>query len=194
VRYDSSGPVLLLPGSRRQAVARIFPRLLAGYQCGTFRPAVVLHPSEEIAGLLREEVDRSPGGQVSLRSMDEQLRSEPLAAAAVLTSSGTMSMHCALAGIPGAIAYRADPVTYWLGRWLVRIPYLGIANIILGEPMYPEFIQGAATPAALAAQLRASLQDPGRRERTAEQSLRLRALLSQPAAGTAVDWLSRNLG
>ena len=58
-----------------------------------------------------------------------------------------MSMHCALAGIPGAIVYRTDPLTYLAGRWLVRVPYLGIANILLGEPMYPEYIQGASSPA-----------------------------------------------
>jgi len=64
-------------------------------------------------------------------------------AAAVLTSSGTMSMHCALAGIPGAIAYRAHPLTYLIGRRLVKVPHLGIANLLLKEPMYPELIQDA---------------------------------------------------
>jgi lipid-A-disaccharide synthase len=194
VRYDPAGPVLLLPGSRTRAVERIFPRLLGGYQNGTFRPAVVLYPSDEIAKVLRALLARSPGGQVNLVPMAEQVRQDPLGASAVLTSSGTMSMHCALAGIPGAIAYRTDALTYWLGRWLVRIPYLGIANLILGEPMYPEYIQSAATPQALAVELKACLQDPQRRERAAAQALRLRALLSQPAAGTAADWLARHLG
>jgi lipid-A-disaccharide synthase len=114
-------------------------------------------------------------------------------AAAVLTSSGTMSMHCALAGIPGAIAYRTDALTYFLGRMLVKIEYLGIANLLLGEPMYPEFIQHAATPAALAAELRACVHDPARRARTAAHAARLRELLSVPASGTAADWLMRQL-
>jgi lipid-A-disaccharide synthase len=105
-----------------------------------------------------------------------------------------MSLHCALAGIPGAIAYRANPVTYLLGRMVVNVERLGIANLLLGEPMYPEFIQGAATPAALAGELRASVDDPGRRARTLEQATRLRSLLAQPAAGTAAGWLARQLG
>ena len=104
-----------------------------------------------------------------------------------------MSMHCALAGIPGAITYRTDPLTYWLGRMLVRVDQLGIANLLLGEPMYPEFIQGAARPAALARELRACLDDPARREQTAAQAARLRALLSVPASGTTADWLARHL-
>jgi len=114
-----------------------------------------------------------------------------LGASAVLTSSGTMSMHCALAGIPGAIAYRANPVTYLIGRMLVRVEYLGIANLLLKEPMYPEYIQGAATPAALAKALQAALADPARRAKTSEQAARLRALLGAPASGSAADWLLR---
>ena len=117
----------------------------------------------------------------------------PVAAAAVLTSSGTMSMHCALAGIPGVVTYRADPLTYWIGRWLVKVPYLGIANLLLGEAMYPEFIQGAAKPAVLAAELQACLEDPARREKTAAQAARLRALLAQPASGSAAEWVARQL-
>ena len=103
-------------------------------------------------------------------------------------------MQCALAAIPGAIAYRAHPLTYVLGRMLVNVEYLGIANLLLNEPMYPEYIQGASTPAALAAELRASLDQPARRERTAEQARRLRAALAVPATGTAADWLWRHLG
>ena len=103
-------------------------------------------------------------------------------------------MHCALAGIPGAVAYRANPLTYVLGRWLVRVPYLGIANLLLPEPMYPEYLQGAATPASLASELAAALDDPTRRARSEAQARQLRAILHQPAAGTAADWLARQLG
>jgi lipid-A-disaccharide synthase len=188
VNYRPDAPVLLLPGSRRQAVARIFPVLLAGYTAsGTERPAVVLYPSEAIRHVLESiprpaRVELRPGG------------GPPLAASAVLTSSGTMSMHCALAGIPGAIAYRANPITYLIGRQLVKIPYLGIANLLLGEPMYPEYLQQAATPTALARELQACLADPARAAEAEAQARRLRAALAQPATGTAADWLFRHLG
>ena len=191
VRYDSSGPVLLLPGSRRQAVSRIFPVLLAGFRAFGQRDAVVLYPSAEILDVLRTV---APPPNVRLVQVSEEReRAEPIVAAAVLTSSGTMSMHCALAAIPGAIAYRANPMTYVLGRMLVKVEYLGIANLLLGEPMYPEYIQDAATPAALAKELRATVQDSVRRDRTVAQAAQLRALLSVPATGTAADWLGRHL-
>jgi lipid-A-disaccharide synthase len=202
VRYDPAGPILLLPGSRAQAVARIFPVLLAGHRALGEREAVVLFPSVEILNVLRAanpppEIKLLPVIERRSRSGGSGRPFEPresIAASAVLTSSGTMSMHCALAGIPGAIAYRANPLTYLLGRMLVQVEYLGIANLLLGEPMYPEYIQGAATPAALAAELRDCLHNPKRRDQTTAQASRLNELLRVPASGTASDWLIRSLG
>ena len=76
--------------------------------------------------------------------------SSKLQARFVLMSSGTMSFACALAGIPGIIAYKAHPLTYLLGRWLINVPHLGMANILLHKnPPYPEFIQGEANAGAI---------------------------------------------
>ncbi len=202
VRHDPAGPILLLPGSRQQAVRRIFPVLLRGFHAFGERPAVVLYPSPDIRAVLAAA---QPPANVQLLSMGERRpaaarsgeagapTSPPVAASAVLTSSGTMSMHCALAGIPGAIAYRANPLTYLMGRMLVKVEYLGIANLLLGEPMYPEYIQQEATPAALATELQACVHEPARRAATTQQAARLRALLNVPARGTAAAWLARHL-
>jgi len=191
VAYDPEAPILLLPGSRRQAVGRILPVLLRGLaayeaELGAKTEATILYPSEavleEICAVgLPEHVRCVPRGSAAIR------------ASAVLTSSGTMSLHCALAGIPGAIAYRTNPLTYLLARWWVRLDYIGIANLLLKEPMYPEYIQAAAKPEALAAELRACRSDPARRESTAAQAAQLRALLNRPANGTVADWLRRGL-
>lgn len=185
VRYDPEGPILLLPGSRGSAVRRMFPIMLQAYAKLGERDAVALYPSAEILAALRAA---NPPSNVELRPAGE-----PVAAAAVLTSSGTMSMRCALAGIPGVVMYRAHPLEYVLGRLIVKVPYLGIANLLLKEPMYPEFIQGAATPNVLAAELRACLNDPKRRGETAVRAEKLRGVLHQPAQGNASDWLLRQL-
>ncbi len=177
VRLDPTGPVLLLPGSRPRAVGLIIPALLAGYaefvRGDPARGAVILYPSDAIRTQL-EAIGLPPGVRA-------QRAGTGVAASAVLTSSGTMSMHCALAGIPGAIAYRTDALTYLVARWIVRVPFLGIANILLGEPMYPEYIQGAATPAPLprswphAWETRSGARAPPSRPE------RLRAMLVNPA-------------
>ena len=192
VRHDPAGPVLLLPGSRTQAVAKIFPLLLAGFR--EFRKtsadarAVVLYPSDEVAAAARTVLAKWP--QLA-RAVEVRGNTGSTAASAVLTSSGTMSLHCALAGIPGAVVYKTKTLTYWLGRMLVSVEFIGMANLLLKEPMYPEFIQGAATAKALARQLRECTADEVRRTRTRAQAAKLRALLAQPSAGPAADWLAR---
>ena len=216
VSHDPAGPVLLLPGSRVQAVARIFPALLAGFaeyrKTAPTARAVALYPSEDVAAVARATLAAWPqlAGAVELRPVSEGraagpsaaandgarsgIRALPFAASAVLTSSGTMSLHCALAGIPGAIAYRTNFLTYLLARWWVKIDYIGIANLLLKEAMYPEFIQGAATPAALAEQLRECFGDAARRARTRKQAAELRGLLHGSADHTAAGWIARQLG
>ena len=56
-----------------------------------------------------------------------------LKACVALMSSGTMSFAFALAGIPGVIAYKAHPITYLIGKLLVKVPYLGMANLLLSK-------------------------------------------------------------
>jgi lipid-A-disaccharide synthase len=215
IRHDPEGPVLLLPGSREQAVGRIFPVMLAGFRALGERRAIVLYPSGEIADVLRRYLRPEDDSKVLLEAIGG--RAGPLAtarpavapylrnggpsgpalpaipAAAVLTSSGTMSMQCALAGIPGAVVYRANFLTYLLGRRLVRVPYLGIANLLLEKPMYPEYIQGNARPDALAAELRACLHDPSRQQATRVQADRLHAVLGQATSASAGCWIYRQL-
>lgn len=186
---DPTGPVLLLPGSRRQAVARIFPRLLAGFQASGQPRAIALHPGGDLALLL---TSAGPTPNVEVREVP-RAGAPAVGASAVLMSSGTMSLECALAGIPGAIAYRAHPVTYVLGRLLVRVPYLGIANLLLGEEMYPEFIQGRSTAQALATELQRCVAEPARREAAAARARRLREILAAPAGRDAAGWLARQL-
>lgn len=187
VRFDPSGPLLLLPGSRRQPVRKIFPPLLRALErLGSDRRAVVLYPSDTIKTVLE---NARPPAQVELRRTGT-----PIEASAVLTSSGTMSMHCALAGIPGAIVYRTNPITYLLGRMLVKTPYIGIANLLLNEAMYPEYIQDAARPEALALELKDCLENKARQARSASLAIRLHEILRQPATGTVGDWFLAQLG
>ncbi|MBE35947.1 MAG: lipid-A-disaccharide synthase [Opitutaceae bacterium] len=185
VTYDPAGPFLLLPGSRKQAVERIFPVLLSGLSAYGAEDTAVLYPSEAIHEVLEEA---RPPSYVRLMKTGE-----PIAARAVLTSSGTMSLHCALAGIPGAIAYRTNALTYLLARLWVKLDYIGIANLLLKEPMYPEYIQGRAKGEALATELRSCAEDQERIAQTGEQQRRLKGLLDQPASGTISKWLARQL-
>ncbi|TVP80775.1 MAG: lipid-A-disaccharide synthase [Puniceicoccaceae bacterium] len=193
--YDREAPVLLLPGSRQAAVGRIFPLLLAGYrQAKIAKPdlrATVVYPSEPIRELLETTLKAQP----DLAENVELVRngSQGIAASAVLMSSGTMSLACALSGIPGAIAYRLNPMSYWLGRILVKVKYIGIANLLLDRPLHPEYIQGAARAEQLGRELQRAIDDQQAAVQAAESAGELHELLHAGSDASAAEWLAREL-
>ncbi len=69
---------------------------------------------------------------------------------AALVKSGTTTLEAALAGTPFAVVYRMNPWSYQLAKRLVTVPHIALANLVAEERLVPEFVQGAATPGALA--------------------------------------------
>lgn len=187
--YSPDGSILLLPGSRPAAVSRIFPLLLDSFRDYLKEHpdaiATIVYPSAFIEELLRKIVHEKYGDIE--KSLGFVNNTKTISAKAVLMSSGTVSLQCALVGIPGVIVYRAHPITYWLGKRLVKIPYLGIANILLNKPMYPEFIQKDAQPAMLAKKI-SELQSPEAIKQTQADSLLLKQTLQQDHL-SLVKWL-----
>ncbi|MFP4204084.1 MAG: lipid-A-disaccharide synthase [Opitutales bacterium] len=190
--YDASAPVLLLPGSRAGAVGRIFPILLQAFKQAvrekTALQARVVYPSAGIRKILEACLEKVPGVREHIRFVHGTGRE--MAASAILTSSGTMSLNCALAGIPGAIVYRLNPASYWLGRVLIRVPYIGIGNLLLNRPLHPEYIQSAARPEVLARELIHALEDPEAARRAQEGAEELKELLHAGSDACAARWLA----
>jgi lipid-A-disaccharide synthase len=192
--YDPEGPVLLLPGSRPKPVRKIFPALVEAFalfrQDHPKRRALVLHTGGEVHAelyrLLAEYGDQAKG--IDLRPVSEG----PAAGCAALVSSGTMSLSVALAGIPGAVVYRANPLTWIVGRRLIagRIDDLGIANILLKRQAWPEYLQGACEPAALAARLRACVDTTEPRSQAVADAGELLRLLSAQSGSTPAEWVA----
>lgn len=78
---------------------------------------------------------------------------------AILSVSGTVTLQIALTGTPMAILYKLSPLSYAIGRRLVRVDHIGLANIVAGQRVVPEFIQDEASPEALAAAAINMLED-----------------------------------
>lgn len=186
VEYSPEGKILLLAGSRQIAVSRIFPAMLGALSLLKGERAVALYPSAAIKNILENTLKKFPdlAGRVEL--VDKS--AFPLKAKAVMTSSGTMSLCCSLAGIPGAIVYRANPITYLLGRAVVKIKYLSIANILLDKPAWREFIQFDASAPKIAAYMRGCLS-PAARGEFAACAAELKKQLHARASNSAADWL-----
>ncbi len=59
----------------------------------------------------------------------------------LIVASGTSTLECAILGVPLLIVYRVSPLSWQLGKVLVRVPYYGLVNWIAGEKIVPEFMQ-----------------------------------------------------
>ncbi len=58
-----------------------------------------------------------------------------------LLKSGTTTLEAALLGLPGIICYKTHPLTFAIGKRMVTLPYIGLANIVIGRKLYPELLQ-----------------------------------------------------
>jgi lipid-A-disaccharide synthase len=84
------------------------------------------------------------------------------AAHLAVVASGTATVEAALAGVPTVIVYRVSPLTFAVGRRLVRVEHVGMANLLAGARIFPELIQEDFTAARLAREVLSLIQDPGR--------------------------------
>jgi len=107
---------------------------------------------------------------------------------AAVAVSGTATLELALWDVPSILVYRGAPVTMALGRRLVHLPYVGLANILLGEEAMPELIQEECTVEAIAGRL-LDLLDPDGTSAARQRKMfgRLHAMLGEhdPAAVVA---------
>jgi len=157
-----SRPVIgLLPGSRANEIKRLMPVILESarrlslefpaarfllFQAASVEDAAI---SAQLAGVAGLDLQVIRGQDYdALQCCDT-----------VITVSGTATLEIALLGIPMVIVYRLSPLSYWLGRLLVKVPFIGLPNILAGKGVVREFIQHEATTANIAGEIARILQD-----------------------------------
>ena len=175
--------VALLPGSRRNEVRLILPDLLAAARLIKARV-----PSAQFALArapnLEDELFAPLAAYRDLGVAVAEAQTDAILAAAdvALTASGTATVQTALHDTPMVVVYRLSPLTYRLGRRLVRVDTFGMVNLIAGERIVPELIQDGFTPAAVADEAVSLLTDRARARRVREGLARVRAALGGPGA------------
>ncbi len=168
---DPRRPIIVaLPGSRSSEVGRLMEpfgdtlRLLC--ERGP-APQVLLPCVPHMRALIDQKRKGWPVTAHLLEDPDDKFRAFKLADAA-LAASGTVTLELALAGTPMVVAYRVDPVAAPFLRRMIKAPTTVLANLVLGENVFPEFHQEKSSPENLAAALMPLLSDtPERRAQRA---------------------------
>ncbi|MFT8308297.1 lipid-A-disaccharide synthase [Acetobacter malorum] len=154
--------LILMPGSRRSEAPRLLPvfgKMLALLQRDMPDVVPVIPVSPVVAATVARETARWPVRPVIVT--DVQDKHDAFAAAgAALTKSGTSTLELALAGVPMAVTYRVNPLTAFMARRLIRVPYVAMVNLLAGRAIVPELLQEQCRPSVLASAVRALFENP----------------------------------
>lgn len=175
----------LFPGSRMQEIERIFPVMLdAAARVRQETGATVA--VGVAANLGREALSGFAGPYRDVQLVEGRTYDLMQHADAGIVTSGTATLEMGWFGTPMAIVYRTSPVTFAIGRMLVDVPAIGLANIVAGQKIVPEFIQHQMTADAVASSVVRMLNDAAYREEMVRGLSVIKERLGGPGASSRV--------
>jgi lipid-A-disaccharide synthase len=178
----------LLPGSRREEVARLLPPMLTAARrlqaAGAARRFVLGLASTVdrawVEQLLGETAD---GDAARVDVWGGRTHEVMVGADVVLVASGTATLETALLGTPMVVCYRVSRLTEAMVRLLAHGRWISLPNIVAGRAIVPEILQDDVTGQRLAAEAQRLLEDPVAATAQRAAFKDLRAQLGEPGVG-----------
>ena len=163
---DESQVVALLPGSRKGEIERHLPVLIEAAKkisqaSQRLAPRFILAvPSANLLGAnFRERIS-----ETSIQVLEGQTWDVLACAELALAASGTVTIEATLVGIPMVTFYRVNKLSWLMGKFLVRVPFYSMVNLVAGRRIVPELMQSDMTAARLADEALRLLSDGSARE------------------------------
>lgn len=174
----SARRVCLLPGSRKSEIGFLLPKFIEAarlLQHSSSEEFVFLLP---LASTLSEQdlLENGLGGvaDVNIRVVQGQRYEVMAACEAAIAASGTVTLELALLNIPMVVSYRLSPLTYYLGRMLVKLDHFSLVNLIAGAGVVPELLQDQVSPENICLHVRQMLDGGEYRQRILQGLERVR--------------------
>lgn len=155
----------LLPGSRRDEVANLLPLMVKALEIiGSRYPG--LRCMLPLASTIDLEFVHSflADSKIKIEIVEGDTRAALGSCDAAMVTSGTATLETAIMGVPMVLVYKVSPVTYQLGKFAVTVPYIGLVNLVAGEKVVQELIQGEVTPERMAREIFLLLENTEARE------------------------------
>lgn len=176
----------LFPGSRRSELKYMLDTLV-----GTAHILAAEYPAVQFvvpvaAGLDQQVLVDRFGPDLPVTFLRDEIYDVANACDVVVSVSGTVTLQTALTATPMVLFYKLAPLSYQIGRHLVRVDHIGLANIVANRRVVPEFIQDDATPENLAGEVTRILTDATYREEMVEGLKGIRSLLGEPGCSARV--------
>jgi lipid-A-disaccharide synthase len=189
----------LLPGSRKGELERMADTFVQTARLirERFLPDaqfVVPLTTRETRLQFEAAIYRQQAGEIPFRLLFGHAQDALGAADVSLVASGTATLEAALIKRPMVITYKVARSSWWIGKWLVHSPYVGLPNILAGKPVVPEILQDQATPENLAEALVKLYEDKDNAAAVAETftdiHLQLRRNNAENAANAVIECLN----
>ncbi|QEH43980.1 lipid-A-disaccharide synthase [Chitinophaga sp. XS-30] len=177
--HFSEKPVIaLLPGSRQQEVKKKLPVMLSmARYYPEYQFIMAQAPSLEDS-FIQGFTNAYPNVSV-VKGQTYQLL---LQASAALVTSGTATLETALFGVPEVVCYKGSPVSYFFAKYLIKVKYISLVNLIMDKPVVKELIQQDLTEENLLKELTLILKDNARRQQMKADYATLWTLLGDGTA------------
>lgn len=173
----------LLPGSRRREVETLLPIMLEAAEKIKARMPQVQFVVPRATTVRPELIDHLlTMAQVEVRVIDAYRYNVRAALDLAIVASGTATLETGLLGTPMLITYKVSPLSWLIGKSLVRIPYIGLINIVAGDMVAPELLQEQCTPQNIADRVIKILSDPREVERVKYHLSKIREKMGGPGA------------
>jgi lipid-A-disaccharide synthase len=183
---DARKPVLgLLPGSRLQELEHILPTVAeAAMRVSAATGAqIVLGVAPNLgAAVVRKHL---PDG-ADIRLVEHATYDVMAHSDAVIVTSGTATLETGWFATPMVVVYRTSPLTYMIGRMLVDVPYIGLVNIVAGNKVVPELVQGSMREKRVEEETLRLITDRGYAQGMRQQLAVIREKLGGPGASGRV--------
>lgn len=173
---DSRPVIAMLPGSRRQEIAKMLPVMLkVADKHKEYQFVVAGAPS------VPESFYRELCGN-GFRIVFDQTYDLLLNARSAMVTSGTATLETALLGIPEVVCYKGSAVSYHIARKVIRVKYISLVNLIMDQPVVRELIQKEMNPELLSSELQKISEQGPEREKMLEQYKKLAEILGGTGA------------
>lgn len=150
----------LFPGSRRGEVARLFPVIMESAALLKERYPDLQFILPLAPSLTMTDIGpRLTASGLDVKVVRDNIYDVMQVCDAIVTVSGTVTLEIALMGTPMVIIYKVSPLTYEVGKRLIKVDHIGICNIVGGERVVPELIQHEASAERIAAEIGRCLDD-----------------------------------
>ncbi|RLC46043.1 MAG: lipid-A-disaccharide synthase [Candidatus Cloacimonadota bacterium] len=174
-----------LPGSRNIEIKKILPQFVNTISVLSKRDKYqfLLSISDTVDKNIFLKIIDSIRGKISLvTDVYEMIKYSDV----VISKSGTSTLQTGFIGTPLIIVYKTSFISYLIGRYFVKIKYIGLPNIMLGKSIVPELIQNNANPEQIIKEIDKIENDKIYREQMITELSRIRNLLGNKTASENV--------